>query len=157
MRGTACFPDVRLYGGGGLFPHAELQALCPADAGLCAAFGDTLRPDVRRNVVLSRAPECHLDTAHRPAGHPPDGKSKAKGKDVVLRPHLRRRNSTRCDSRHGGNGGLLRRGCSDRVRFLLLPGQGVVEAARTDRGAVLDQCADARRAAVPRFPLWRGV
>ena len=41
--------------------------------------------------------------------------------------------------------------------FLLLPGKGVVEAARTDRGAVLDQCADARRAVVPRFALRRGA
>ena len=147
-RRAAGLSDLRLFGGGGLFPHAQLQALCAADAALCRALRGAVRPDVRRNGVLSRTPERDLDAAPRPARHPPDGGGAGEGKALALCPDLCGGRCAGLCPRHARHGGLLRRGCADGVCLLLFPRAEVVVPARAARGAVLAQRGGARRADV---------
>ena len=77
---TASLPHLRIHGGGRIFSHPQLLEIRPATCAVCHALRSTVRPDVRRNLVLSGAPERDLDAAARSSGHSSDGNRAQKTK-----------------------------------------------------------------------------
>lgn len=80
-----------------------------------------------------------------------------KGEDMALSSDLRCGHGAGLCARHARHGRLLRHGRFDGVCVLFPPRQRVVEAARADRGALLDQCVAHRRTDFPDRAFRTGV
>ena len=157
LRGAAGLPHLCLHGGGGLFPHPQLSKIRPADAGVRGALRDTLRPDVRRHMVLPGTPERDLDAAAGASGHPADRGGTAEGKALGVPAGVRPRGPRRYGAGYAGHGGLLRRRCFDGADLLHLPWAEMVVSAGAAAGSLLGECGAAGRPDVPREAAGHGI
>ena len=154
---TAGLPHLRIHGGGRIFSHPQLPEIRPATCAVCRALRSAIRPDVRRNLVLSGAPERDLDAAARSSEHSSDGNRAQKAKDMAVSAHRPACCADRHSAGHPEHGGLLRHRRADDLYLLLLPRTEVVVSGRTASRPLLGQCAAAGRSAVSRPYIRHGI